>query len=132
MLLKQQRKMKLFIFLILVQIFQVRSKNEKRIRPYEGTHKFPDSVEFMVPSSPMKRFRETRLIINTSKQKTRNQRRNSKAGKSYKTKGSRRPLKVEAITIFQCQSSFMKCEYIPASGEFPYRCRFINETAAPS
>ena len=91
--------MKLFTFLIIVHIFQVRSKNEKRINPYEGTHKFPESVEFMVPSSPTKRTSETRLIVNTSKQTTRKQRRNSKEGKSYKAKGPKIPPETQYTSV---------------------------------
>eukprot|EP00092_Neocalanus_flemingeri_P039194 GFUD01042659.1.p1 GENE.GFUD01042659.1~~GFUD01042659.1.p1 ORF type:complete len:125 (+),score=12.97 GFUD01042659.1:87-461(+) len=124
--------MKLLNLFLYVSI--VSCNNETRKDSLNVRNKFPDSLEFMVTSSPvnLKPTEEPLHLISTQKSSRRKQQRNLRPGRSYQRKETTRVPTVEAITIFKCQSSYMKCEYIPEVKDFPFRCKFTTNEVSPS
>ena len=79
---------------------------------------FPESVEFPVIEEPKKKILSRR----------RKRRRKSQFSKRNKMEEKVMNLTVEAKVLFQCTNSYsLDCEYVPAAGDFPYRCRYAKE-----
>ena len=87
----------------------------------ENVAAYPNSIEFGVTNSPMQMTSNRALTTRRSKR-----RRYPRKGKTYKKHNQSRNTNVESIKIFECDNSFVKCEYRPQSADYQYRCKFEN------
>ena len=87
----------------------------------EDATAYPNSIEFGVTQSPMQMTSTRALTTRRSKR-----RRYPRKGKTYKKQNQPRNTNVESIKIFECGSSYVKCEYRPLLAEYQYQCKFEN------